>query len=217
MENRTIKIKSKTNNNVRINIIPGHFATNHSHVNYYIDMTSLKTSYRMARDAAGELAMAYAHTTHIDTIICLEGTETVGAFLAEKLGHHGSGINEGNDIRVITPESNANNQLIFRDNIQNKIRDKQVLLLIASASTGKTINRSDECLSYYGGQLAGIAAIFSAIDEYNGIKIASVFDESNIVDNDIVPYVTLSPGECTMCKNGDKVDAIINSYGYSKL
>ena len=85
MENRTIKIKSKTNNNVRINIIPGHFATNHSHVNYYIDMTSLKTSYRMARDAAGELAMAYAHTTHIDTIICLEGTETVGAFLAEKL------------------------------------------------------------------------------------------------------------------------------------
>ncbi len=48
MENRTIKIKSKTNNNVRINIIPGHFATNHSHVNYYIDMTSLKTSYRMA-------------------------------------------------------------------------------------------------------------------------------------------------------------------------
>ena len=90
-------------------------------------------------------------------------------------------------------------------------------MLIASASTGKTINRSVECLSYYGGQLAGIAAIFSAIDEYNGIKIASVFDESNIVDNDIVPYVTLSPGGCTMCKNGDKVDAIINSYGYSKL
>ena len=83
--------------------------------------------------------------------------------------------------------------------------------------SGKTINRSVECLSYYGGQLAGIAAIFSAIDEYNGIKIASVFDVSNIVDNDIVPYVTLSPGECTMCKNCDKVDAIINSYGYSKL
>ena len=212
METRAIKIKSKNNSQVKVNVIPGHFATNHSHVNYFIDMTSVKTSYRMAREASEELAKAYAHSTPIDTIVCLEGTEMIGAFLAEKLGHHGNGINSGNDIRVITPESNSNNQLIFRDNIQDKIADKQILLLIASASTGKTINRSVECLKYYGGNLAGIASIFSAINEYAGVKVTSVFH----VD-DMPAYESKLPNECEMCKNGRKVDAIINSFGYSKL
>ena len=212
MENRAIKVKSKNNNKVKINVIPGHFATNHSHVNYFIDMTSVKTSYRMAREAAGEIAKSYAHSTHIDTIVCLEGTEMIGAFLAETLGHHGNGINSGNDIRVITPEANMNNQLIFRDNIQEKITDKQILLLIASVSTGKTINRSVECLKYYGGNLAGIASIFSAINEYNTIPVCSVFH----ID-DMPEYQTKLPNECEMCKNGRKVDAIINSFGYSKI
>lgn len=212
MENRAIKVKSKNNNKVKINVIPGHFATNHSHVNYFIDMTSVKTSYRMAREAAGEIAKSYAHSTHIDTIVCLEGTEMIGAFLAETLGHHGNGINSGNDIRVITPEANMNNQLIFRDNIQEKITDKQILLLIASVSTGKTINRSVECLKYYGGNLAGIASIFSAINEYNNLPVCSVFH----ID-DMPEYQTKLPNECEMCKNGRKVDAIINSFGYSKI
>lgn len=212
MENRAIKIKSKNNSKVKIDVIPGHFATNHSHVNYFIDMTSVKTSYRMAREAAAELAKPYAHSTPIDTIVCLEGTEMIGAFLAENLGHHGNGINSGNDIRVITPESNMNNQLIFRDNIQEKITDKQILLLIASVSTGKTINRSVECLKYYGGNLAGIASIFSAIDQYGSIPVSSVFH----ID-DMPEYQTKLPNECEMCRNGRKVDAIINSFGYSKI
>lgn len=212
METRAIKIKSRNNNKIKIDIIPGHFATNHSHVNYFIDMTSVKTSYRMARETASEIAKAYAHSTAIDTIVCLEGTEMVGAFLAETLGHHGNGINSGNDIRVITPEANMNNQLIFRDNLQEKIIDKQVLLLIASASTGKTINRSVECLRYYGGRLAGIASIFSAIDEYNDMPIVSVFHT-----NDMPEYFTKLPNECELCKEGRKVDAIINSFGYSKI
>lgn len=212
METRAIKIKSNSNSKIKIDVIPGHFATNHSHVNYFIDMTSVKTSYRMAREAAAEIAKFYAHSTPVDTIVCLEGTEMIGAFLAESLGHHGNGINSGNDIRVITPEANMNNQLIFRDNIQEKITGKQVLLLIASASTGKTINRSVECLRYYGGNLAGIASIFSAIDDYNGIPVVSVFHT-----NDMPEYQTKLPNECELCKAGRKVDAIINSFGYSKI
>ena len=67
----------------------------------------------MAREAAKDLAASYS-STHIETIICLEGTEILGAFLAESLSS--GGINAGSDISVITPELNANNQMIFRDN-----------------------------------------------------------------------------------------------------
>ena len=40
METRILEIKSKSNSKIKIGVIPGHFATNHSHVNYYIDMTN---------------------------------------------------------------------------------------------------------------------------------------------------------------------------------
>ena len=42
MENRIIKILSK-NGSVPLKVIHGHFATNHSHINCYLDMTTLKT------------------------------------------------------------------------------------------------------------------------------------------------------------------------------
>ena len=37
MEARAINIISKQDKNLKIKIIPGHFATSHSHINYYID------------------------------------------------------------------------------------------------------------------------------------------------------------------------------------
>ena len=119
-------------------------------------------------------------STHIDTIICLEGTEIIGAFLAESLGE--SGINSGADVNVVTPELNAVNQMIFRDNTQKKIWGKQVLLLIASVSTGKSINRAMYCLKYYNGNLVGIASIFSAIKENNGTAIHALFTEKDLPD-----------------------------------
>lgn len=84
MENRIQTIESPNNRRIKIGIIPGHFATNHSHVNYYVDLTSIKTGHKMAKEAAAELAASYM-TTYIDTIICLEGTEMLGAFLAESM------------------------------------------------------------------------------------------------------------------------------------
>lgn len=209
MENRLQEIKSRNNRNIKLGIIPGHFATNHSHVNYYVDMTSIKTSSLMARAAAEELAANYV-STHIETIICLEGTEVIGAFLASEL--MSGGINRGADIKVVTPELNANNQLIFRDNTQKLIWGKQVIVLIASASTGKTISRTVDCLKYYNGQLAGISAIFSAIDESHGTKVTTIFSPA-----DLPKYENCLADECKMCANGVKVDALVNSYGYSKL
>ena len=209
LESRLQHIASNRNSRVRIGIIPGHHATNHSHVNFYVDMTSIKTSMKTARDAAKDLGSDFADT-HIDTIICLEGTQILGAFLAEYLSQ--TGMNRDKDIDIVTPELNASNQLLFRDNTQSKIWGKQVLLLIASASTGKSINRAIDCLQYYNGKLTGVAAIFSAIHEIHGIKVKSVF-----TDEDLPHYETYLPADCPMCKAGQKVDALINSYGYSKL
>ena len=209
MENRIQTIESKKDRKIKIGVIPGHFATNHSHINYYVDLTSIKTSHKMAKAAASQLAGTYTGT-HIDTIICMEGTEIVGAFLAESLSE--SSINNGADISVITPELNSNNQMIFRDNTQSKIWGKQVLLLISSVSTGKTINRAIECLQYYNGNLVGIGAIFSAIKELKGTEIHAIFEK-----NDIPSYDTYLSGDCPMCKSGRKVDALVNSFGYSKI
>ncbi|MGN0614131.1 MAG: orotate phosphoribosyltransferase [Porcipelethomonas sp.] len=213
MESRAIEIKSKNNSRIKIGVIQGHFATNHSHVNYYLDMTTIKTHHIVAKEAGRELAKAYISTLNIDTIVCLEGTEIIGAFLARELAKPGhASMNNGKDICVITPETNVNGQMIFRDNIQRDIFNKHVLLLISSASTGKTINRSVECLRYYNGQLAGVASIFSAIEEYEGIPVNTIF-----TSGDISGYETMPANECKLCQSGRRVEAIINSYGYSKI
>ena len=212
MENRTKEIKAKVDGKIKIKVVQGHFATNHSHINYYVDLTDVKVQHTMAKRAAAELARKY-QTTSIDTIICLEGTEMLGAFLADELSQPGHmSMNGSVSINVLTPELNSNNQMIFRDNTQKMIEGQSVLLLVASASTGKTVNRALDCLQYYGGLLTGICAVFSAAREMNGVEIASVFTEQ-----DISGYKTFVPAECEMCKAKERIDAIVNSFGYSKL
>lgn len=212
MERRTQELISAKNKSIKIGIIPGHFATNHSHINYYVDLNSIKRSFKMAKETAKELAVEYINTP-IDTIICMEGTSMIGALLAEQLteGNQHS-INNGNDIYLINPETNSNNQIIFRDDSQGKIWNKRVLLLISSASTGRTIDRCVECLKYYNGILVGVSAVFSAIKELDGIKVNSLFTIDDIPD-----YNSYSIGECPACKEKQKVDALVNAHGYSKL
>lgn len=209
MESRMQTIQSGKNSKVQIGVIPGHYATNHSHVNYYVDMTSIKTSMKMAKEAAQELGSTYVNTP-IDTIICLEGTEILGGFLAEYLSQ--AGVNQGADISLITPELNTVYQMIFRDNTQKKIWGKQILLLISSASTGKSIGRAVDCLQYYSGKLAAIGAIFSAIDKYKDMDVHALFTAK-----DLPHYDTFPANECPMCKDGGKIDALVNSFGYSKI
>jgi orotate phosphoribosyltransferase len=85
MEHRAVQIRSKKNKNISIVTIPGHFATNHSHVSHYIDMTAIKHSYHMAHEAAEEMAAQYNHSMQIDTIICMDGCEVIGGLLAHEL------------------------------------------------------------------------------------------------------------------------------------
>jgi orotate phosphoribosyltransferase len=212
MESRAIKVESRKNRRVNIKIIPGHFATSHSHVNYYIDMTSMKCMHLMAKEAAAELATSYS-SVPVDTIVCLDGTEIIGAFLARAICNAGlNSFNRDMSIAVITPEINSFNQMIFRDNVQKMVAGKNVILLVASVTTGKTINRALDCVQYYGGTPSGICAVFSAVDQVQGIRIHSIFDSSDVSD-----YQIYHSADCPMCKSGKKIDAMVNSYGYSKL
>lgn len=213
MEERAIKIQSNANKRIYVNVIPGHFATSHSHVDYYVDMTSIKHNHTMAYNAAEEMASHYSNTTLVDTVICMDGTEVIGAFFAQALAKTCIGsVNENESINVITPEYNPNGQILFRDNVQPMIMNKNVILMVSSVTTGKTINRINRVMKYYGGKIAGISAIFSAAASVDDIKINTLFKAE-----DLPSYNTYTFDACPFCEKGEKIEAILNGYGYSKI
>src|SRR5699024_8037167 len=72
-------VKLPTNNKRMIlRVARGHFATSHSHINYYIDVTMQKTRLSEAAETAKELVHMYKTTTIVDTILRLDGTQVIG-------------------------------------------------------------------------------------------------------------------------------------------
>ena len=198
---------------VPLRVARGHFATNHSHINYYIDITYQKTRLSEAKDVARQLVSHFINNTPVDTILCLDGTAVIGACVASELTKNGfRTINAHNTNYVLEPEYNANSQIIFRDNIQPMIRGKHVLVLMASVTTGYTAKRSIEAIGYYGGKVAGVAALYRAVDEVEGYPVRSIYSI-----NDIPDYQSYDYRDCPYCKQGKPVDALVNSFGYSKL
>ena len=55
-----IRIISRSNKRLYADAIPGHFATNHSHINYYIDMSEIKHNMAMALEAARSIAFRFS-------------------------------------------------------------------------------------------------------------------------------------------------------------
>ncbi len=212
METRFREIRAKADAKISMRVTPGHFATRHSHINYYIDLTNIKCQHKTAQLAGQELAKQFADTV-VDTIVCLEGVEAVASFLALALSDGSSrSINTGSNIAIVTPEVNSSGQLMFRDNLQSKIWNKHILLLAASATTGHTITQAVECIAYYNGQVGGIAAIFSAIGQSGPYQVQAIF-----TINDVPDYETYAPSDCPSCKANKKIDALVNSFGYSRL
>lgn len=191
----------------------GHFATNHSHINYYIDITYQKTRLSEARDSAYELVSNFINDTPVDTILCLDGTAVLGTCVADELTKSGfRTINQHQTIYVVEPEYNANSQIIFRDNIKPMITGKTVLILMASVTTGYTAKRSIEAIGYYGGRVAGVAAIYRHVDEVAGYPVRSIYSVEDLPD-----YASYDYRDCPYCKAGQKIDALVNSFGYSEL
>ncbi len=207
------KIISKTYPDVVLRVIPGHFVTANSHINYYIDMSLMKARQSEANAIAKALSERYISSTIVDTIVCMDGCEVIGAYLANYLTEAGViSMNAHKTIYITSPEFAMNGQLIFRENMQPMIRDKHVLVLMASASTGKTVSSAIDVIHYYGGHLAGISAIFSAANKVYDFSINALFTTADIPD-----YHSYAPSSCSLCKEGKKVDAIVNGYGFSRV
>lgn len=212
-EKTMTKIHSKLDQKVHLKVYDGHFATTHSHITKYIDLTTVKARRSEAMAAAHILADKYVNSTVVDTILCMEGCEVIGAYLADKLTSNGiMSMNAHKTIYVVSPEIGTGGQIVFRDNTEIMIRGKNVLLLVASASTGGTIFQCAECIEYYGGKIAGISAIFSATTNVGGHEVNSIFNAK-----DIPGYGIFKMKDCPHCKDKKKLDAIVNAYGYSKI
>ena len=143
-----------------LRVAKGHFATSHSHINYYIDVTTQKSRLSEAKAVAKELVSAYQHSTIVDTVLCLDGTQVIGTCLANELTKDGfTNMNAHKTIYIVTPEYTSGSQIILRDNLAPMVKGKHVLILAASITTGYTIQAAVEAVNYYGGIVAGLSAI----------------------------------------------------------
>jgi len=208
----TFKYETKRKN-LYLRVARGHFATANCHSNYYIDVVAQKSRLNEAQAVAEELRSYFYQNTIVDTILCLDGTEVIGACLAEQLSKADFiNMNAHKSMYVVTPEVTNGGQIIFRDNIVPMIQGKNVLILAVSVSSGKTVSNAVEAVKYYGGVVSGIGAIFSTAEQIAGIPVHSAFDP-----NDLPDYHNYSSNDCPMCKAGVKLDALINCHGFSKL
>lgn len=207
------KVPSRQYSNVILRVFPGHFVTPNSHINEYMDITPMKCRLSEAQAVAKALSEVHYISTPVDTIVCMDGMEVVGGFFAQELTRTGViSMNMHKTLYVITPEYSQAGQMFFRDNVQQWIRGKNVLLLLATASTGKTVAQAIESLKYYGATISGISAIFSVATRIAGLPVHSLYSKT-----DLPEYRTYSPEECPMCKAGERVDAIANGFGFTPL
>lgn len=210
--NNTFKYETKRNN-LYLRVARGHFATPNCHSNYYIDVVAQKTRMSEAKAVAQELRAYFDYTTVVDTILCLDGTEVLGACLADQLSKADIvNLNAHKSIYVVTPETTNSSQLLFRDNIVPMIQGKNVVILAVSVASGKTVASAIDAIRYYGGTVSGVCAIFSTAKECAGMPVYSCFDP-----NDLADFCSYPAHECPMCKAGEKIDALVNCHGYSKL
>ena len=198
---KEFKIRTK-NNDLFLRVQKGHFATMHSHTNYYIDVTTQKMRLSEAKALAEELVAQYKMTTIVDTILCIDGMEVVGTCIAEELTRDEYvNMNAHQTIYIVSPEYITGGQMMFRDNIVPMLQDKHVLIVAASVTTGKSALAAIDAVNYYGGTVVGVAAIFATVEECDGHPVNSVFDP-----NDLEDYESFKPPVCPLCRSGASCD-----------
>ena len=232
-----IKNSCKKNKDLVLKVVPGHFSSDRFHVNYYIDMSTLKMRQSEAKLVAKTMAESYikkvdntsnritelmgmtnlaeqgALQTPIDTIICMDGCEVIGAYLADEFTNRNFPTNtKHNSFYVITPEFDNTGQMVVRNNIKPMIKGRNVLVVLASAMSGRTISKAIGTILAYGGKIAGLSVIFANVDEIEGYPVNGVFTHE-----DLPNFKLTDPNNCEDCKAGVKLDAVVNSYGYEEL
>jgi orotate phosphoribosyltransferase len=178
-----------------------------------MDMSTLKSRQNEACAVARAMSENYSATTVIDTIVCLDGCEVIGAYLAQELTKVGVlSQNAHKTIYIVSPEYNSAGQIIFRENNTSMIKGKNVLLILDSATTGQSIGNAAAAINYYGGIVVGVSAIFSAASKLQNMPIHTLFSTADVPD-----YHSYPPTSCELCHSGVPIDAIANGYGYSRV
>jgi len=193
----------------------GHFATKHSHINYFIDVTAQKYSLHGATSVARQLAGKISGSMPVDTILCMDGTSVIGTCLAKQLtksGYGSSTADELSNLFILKGEPDNHGRLIFRENARYMLEGKNVLVMMCSLTTGTTAQQGKRSVEYYGGHTVGVAAIYSNLTEVAGLPVISVFDCNSLKD-----YSSFTPSECPMCRMGLPIDAVVNTFGYSRV
>ena len=79
----------------------------------FLDITTMKSRSSEARRIAQALAANYEASIPVDTIVCMDGLEVVGAYLAEELTKAGVlSMNAHQTIYITSPEYNSVGQMI---------------------------------------------------------------------------------------------------------
>lgn len=212
MEGKMVKFYSGESDAVAMHAISGHFATNHAHVNYYIDITSLKTRIQEAKEAAKILYRKIGKLSYVDTIVCMDGTEVIGAFLADEFekGNFAS-TNRHETIYVTAPERKDGKEIAFRDNVKPSIEGKHIVLLLAITTTGQTIRNCLGEIRNYGGVPEAVASVFSTEQTVDRLPVHAVFHTK-----DLPGYASYAVPDCPFCKEGIGLDAVVDGFGYTK-
>lgn len=207
-------ITSDRNDRVFIHAMQGHFISSNNHINYYIGTSDIKHNHDVSVDAAMLLAEKInSADVEVDTVLCLYETQSLGAYLAHELARPNMlRPNPTQNVFVVGSEYDAAGNLIFRDNLRRMINSKNVIILISCITSGRTVERAMESVAYYGGKVAGIASVFSAVNSIDGVPVNTIFNL-----DDIPHYMAYPAHDCPLCQQGLPVDAISNGYGYSKL
>jgi orotate phosphoribosyltransferase len=151
----------------------------------------------------------------VDTIMCVDRTEVIGAYLARQLLEGGNPLmNLGDDIHIVAPMVNTNGQLTFHDSVAEKyIKGRNIIFLLAWVLSGRTVKIARECIEYYGGVLIGVSTLFLALPSKAEREVHALF-----TSDDIPYFKTFYPvSDCEMCKLGQKLDAIVTTEGYTKI
>ena len=173
------KIRTK-GKNLFLRVVKGHFMKSNGHMNYYIDVTKQKSKLSEALAVADELVTHYSNMV-IDTILCLDEMQVVATCMAQKLTSSGfMNVNSNQAIYILTPEKISAGRFIFREESIPLISGKNVLILTSSVATGRTTSVAMDAIKYYGGSVVGLASIYSAVDECNGVPVCSVFDANDL-------------------------------------
>lgn len=195
-----------------LRVVKGHFMKSNGHMNYYIDVTMQKSKLTEANAVAEELVAHFNNGMMINTILCLDEMQVIATCMAQKLTSAGfMNVNSNQAIYILTPEKISAGRFIFREESIPLIAGKNVLILTSSVATGRTTSVAMDAIKYYGGNVVGLASIYSAVNECKGLPVYSAFDA-----NDLSGYYCVPSHECPLCKEGRNIDGVVNSYGFSR-